>query len=64
MGEANNIVNNIKVENVIFNCGSYNNLEKSLIKSYLILKHFLLTILNIMNILYVKVRISFRCIKF
>ena len=32
MGEAKNIVNNIKVENVIFNCGSYNNLEKSLIK--------------------------------
>jgi len=33
MGEASNIVNNIKVENVIFNCGSYNNLEKSLIKN-------------------------------
>ncbi len=32
MGEAKNIVNNIKVENVIFNCGSYSNLEKSLIK--------------------------------
>ena len=32
MGEAKNIVNNIKVGNVIFNCGSYNNLEKSLIK--------------------------------
>ena len=32
MGEAKNIVTNIKVENVIFNCGSYNNLEKSLIK--------------------------------
>ena len=32
MGEAKNIVNKIKVENVIFNCGSYNNLEKSLIK--------------------------------
>ena len=31
MGEAINIVNNIKVNNVIFNCGSYNNLEKKLI---------------------------------
>ena len=31
MGEAINIVNNIKVKNVIFNCGDYNDLEKDLI---------------------------------
>ena len=32
MGEAINLVNNFKVENVIFNCGPYNDLEKDLIK--------------------------------
>ena len=32
MGEAINLVNNFKVEKVIFNCGPYNNLEKGLIK--------------------------------
>ena len=32
MGEAINLVNNIKVEKVIFNCGPNNNLEKELIK--------------------------------
>ena len=32
MGEAINLVNNFKVENVIFNCGDYNELEKYLIK--------------------------------
>ena len=32
MGEAINIVNNFKVEKVIFNCGPYNELEKELIK--------------------------------
>ena len=32
MGEAINLVNNFKVEKVIFNCGTYNNLEKELIK--------------------------------
>ncbi|NLL45002.1 MAG: DNA internalization-related competence protein ComEC/Rec2 [Mollicutes bacterium] len=32
MGEAINIVNNFKIENVIFNCGPYNDLEKELIK--------------------------------
>ncbi|MBE6158625.1 MAG: DNA internalization-related competence protein ComEC/Rec2 [Firmicutes bacterium] len=32
VGEAINIINNIKVERVIFNCGPYNNLEKELIK--------------------------------
>ena len=32
MGEAINQVNNFKVEKVIFNCGSYNDLEKELIK--------------------------------
>ncbi|MCM1371263.1 MAG: DNA internalization-related competence protein ComEC/Rec2 [Clostridium sp.] len=32
MGEAINLVNNFKVEKVIFNCGSYNNLENELIK--------------------------------
>ncbi len=32
MGEAINLVNNFKVEKVIFNCGSYETLEKELIK--------------------------------
>ena len=32
MGEAINLVNNFKVEKVIFNCGKYNDLEKELIK--------------------------------
>lgn len=32
MGEAINLVENFKVENVIFNCGSYNDLEKELIE--------------------------------
>ena len=32
MGETINLVNNFKVENVIFNCGEYNELENELIK--------------------------------
>ena len=32
IGEAINLVNNFKVEKVIFNCGEYNDLEKELIK--------------------------------
>ena len=32
MGETINLVNNFKVEKVIFNCGFYNDLEKELIK--------------------------------
>ncbi len=32
MGEAINLVNNFKVEKVIFNCGEYNDLEKELTK--------------------------------
>ena len=32
MGEAINLVENFKVEKVIFNCGSYNDLERELIK--------------------------------
>ena len=32
MGESMNLVNNFKVEKVIFNCGPYNDLEKELIK--------------------------------
>ncbi len=32
MGEAINLVENFKVENVIFNCGKYNDLEKELIE--------------------------------
>ncbi|MBR1416658.1 MAG: hypothetical protein IJ572_02450 [Bacilli bacterium] len=32
MGEAINLVENFKVEKVIFNCGPYNDLEKKLIK--------------------------------
>ena len=31
MREAINLVNNFKVDNVVFNCGEYNNLEKNLI---------------------------------
>ena len=31
MGEAMNVVNNFKVEKVVFNCGPYNTLEKELI---------------------------------
>ena len=32
MGEAITLVNNFKVEKVIFNCGPYNDLEQELIK--------------------------------
>ena len=32
MGEAINLINNFKVDTVIFNCGLYNNLEKELIQ--------------------------------
>ena len=32
MGEAINLVNNIKIDNVVFNCGPYNDLEQELIK--------------------------------
>ena len=32
MGESVNLINNFKIDNVIFNCGSYNDLEKNLIK--------------------------------
>ena len=32
MGEAINLVNNFKVERVIFNCGEFNDLEQELIK--------------------------------
>lgn len=32
MGEAINLVNNFKVDKVIFNCGPYNDLEQELIK--------------------------------
>ena len=32
MGEAINLVNNFKVEKVIFNCGEFNGLEQELIK--------------------------------
>ena len=32
MGEAINLVNNFKVDKVIFNCGPFNDLEKELIK--------------------------------
>ena len=33
MGEAANLVNSFKVDNVIFNCGSFNFLENNLIKT-------------------------------
>ena len=32
MGEAINLLNNFKVEKVIFNCGEFNELEQELIK--------------------------------
>lgn len=32
MGEAESLVNNFKIEIVVFNCGSYNDLENNLIK--------------------------------
>ena len=32
IGESINLVNNFKVEKVIFNCGEYNDLEHDLIK--------------------------------
>ena len=32
MGEAINLVENFKVEKVIFNCGEFNELEQELIK--------------------------------
>lgn len=32
MGETITLINNFKVDNVIFNCGSYNDLENKLIK--------------------------------
>ena len=32
MGEAINLVNNFKIDSVIFNCGEFNELEKDLIK--------------------------------
>ncbi len=32
MGEAINLVDNFKVEKVIFNCGEFNDLEQELIK--------------------------------
>lgn len=32
MGEAINLVNNFKIEKVIFNCGEFNELENYLIK--------------------------------
>jgi len=33
MGEAINLIENFKVEKVIFNCGPYNDLEQELIKT-------------------------------
>ena len=38
MGEVINLVNNFKVEKVIFNCGEFNELEKELIKYYSCIK--------------------------
>lgn len=32
MGESINLIENFKVEKVIFNCGEFNNLEEELIK--------------------------------
>ena len=46
MGEAINLVENFKVEKVIFNCGEFNELEKDLIK-VLDKKKFIIIIIKI-----------------
>ena len=53
MGEAINLVNNFKVEKVIFNCVPYNDLEKELIK-LLDKKNIKIKYLKILNILMMK----------
>ena len=45
MGEAINLVENFKVEKVIFNCGEYNDLEKELIK---VLEKRILNIIHVL----------------
>ena len=48
MGEAINLVNNFKVEKVIFNCGPYNDLERELIKVLdKMIDKFIIFVLNI-----------------
>ena len=37
MGEAINLINSFKVDKVIFNCGTHNNLEKKLINVLLVI---------------------------
>ena len=37
MGGATELVENFKVEKVIFNCGEFNDLEQELIKNYMII---------------------------
>ena len=46
MGEAINLVNNFKVDNVVFNCGEYNNLEKNLI---MVLNKKILNIIRVLE---------------
>ena len=46
MGEAINLVNNFKVEKVIFNCGEFNDLEQELIK---VLNKKKIKIINFVN---------------
>ncbi len=52
MGEAINLVENIKVEKVIFNCGPYNDLEKKLLKQLKNLKE-IMWIMNTQQILFI-----------
>lgn len=46
MGEAINLVNNFKVDNVVFNCGEYNNLENNLI---MVLNKKILNIIRVLE---------------
>ena len=47
MGEAINLVNNFKVEKVIFNCGELNKLEQDLIKVFDKSKYYIIPTLEI-----------------
>ena len=46
MAEAINLVNNFKVEKVIFNCGEFNDLEQELIKYWIKIKNFIIYVLK------------------
>lgn len=50
MGEAINLVNNFKVEKVIFNCGEFNESEQELIKIIYIHRNETIFFVNKKNI--------------